>query len=207
MLVGPVLRLMLRLRFVGLERVPRRGAAILASNHISVFDGVVLGLASAERDRTIRFLAAAEWFENRYVAWALRLFRQIPIRRGESDSGALDEAVSTVRAGALAGIFPEGTVNPEPALLMRGRTGVARIALAAGAPVVPVGIWGTHVRWPRAGFTLRRPLRPRVTVSFGEPLLPSGDPASPDDAQAFTDLVMEGIAERVEAARADAEAR
>lgn len=135
-LVGPVMRLLFRLRFRGLEHIPANGPAIVAANHVSIFDGVVLGLASVERGRIVRFLAAAEWFERPSIAWALRLYRQIPVRRGEGDSGALDVAVATLRAGALAGIFPEGRVARGPGL-ERGRTGVARIALAVGAPVVP----------------------------------------------------------------------
>jgi len=205
-LVGPAFRLMFRIRFLGLERVPRTGAAILAANHVSVFDGIVLGLASARRGRTVRFLAAHEWFENRWVGWALRLFRQIPIRRGEGDAGALDEAAATLRSGALAGIFPEGHVT-DGSGLERGRTGVARIALASEAPVIPVGIWGTQVRYPRTGFTLRRPLRPDLAVSFGRPIEPRGDPGSVDDVQAFTDLVMEGIGGQLAEARAHAEGR
>jgi 1-acyl-sn-glycerol-3-phosphate acyltransferase len=113
----------------------------------------------------------------------------------------LDEAVATVSAGAIAGIFPEGTVNPPGGPLLRGRTGVARIALAAGAPVIPVGMWGTQVRWPRSGLTFRRPLRPSVALTFGPPIEPKGDPSSLDDIQAFTTLVMKRIAEQVAAAR------
>ncbi len=200
MLVGPVMRLLFRLRFRGLEHIPADGPAIVAANHLSVLDGIVLGLASVERGRIVRFLAAAEWFERPSIAWALRLYRQIPVRRGEGDSGALDAAIATLRAGALAGIFPEGRVTRGPGL-ERGRTGVARIALAVGAPVVPVGIWGTQARWPRSGLTFRRPLRPRVTLSFGHAIEPRGDVESADDVQAFTDLVMAGIAREVEEAK------
>jgi 1-acyl-sn-glycerol-3-phosphate acyltransferase len=78
---------------------------------------------------------------------------------------------------------------------------VARIALAAGAPVIPVGMWGTQVRWPRSGLTFRRPLRPSVALTFGPPIEPKGDPSSLDDIQAFTTLVMKRIAEQVAAAR------
>ena len=205
--LGPPLRLLFRLRYAGVQRVPRRGPAILAANHLSSLDGIFLPyVVGSVRGRTTRYLVAAEFFERRFHGLWLRIFRQIPIRRGEGDAGALDEAVATVRSGAIAGIFPEGTVNPKPeASLMRGRRGVARIALAAAAPVVPVGIWGTQVRWPRGGLTFRRPLRPTVALSFGEPIEPEGDPASQDDVEAFTDLVMTGIAKHVAEARALAE--
>ena len=124
------------------------------------------------------------------------------------DSGALDEAVATVRSGAIAGIFPEGSVNPDPGgPMLRGRTGVARIAIAAGAPVIPVGIWGTQARWPRTGLTFRRPLRPTVALAFGPPIEPKGDPSSLDDIQTFSRLVITRIAEQIRAARILAERR
>ncbi len=169
---------------------------------MSALDGILLAYLVAQRGRPTRYLVAAEFFDKRFHGFWLRRFKQIPIRRGMGDSGALDEAVATVQTGAIAGIFPEGTVNPRPgAPLLRGRTGVARIALAAGAPVIPVGIWGTQVRWPRTGLTFRRPLRPSVALTFGPPIEPKGDPSSLDDIQAFTTLVMTRIAEQVAAAR------
>jgi len=98
-LVGLLARLFFRPRFVGAERVPATGPAIVAANHVSSLDGIVLGLATGERARRMtRFLAAAEFFAKPWFAWALRLYRQIPLRRGEGDSGALDEAISTIRS-------------------------------------------------------------------------------------------------------------
>lgn len=201
--VGVLTRLFFRPRFVGVDRVPGSGPAIVAGNHVSSLDGIVLGLATGERGRRMtRFLVAAEFFGKPWFAWALRLYRQIPLRRGEGDTGALDEAIETIRSGAVAGIFPEGRVNPDPdGRLQPGRTGVARLALATGAPVVPVGIWGTQVRWPRGRIRFRRPLRPLLVLTYGAPIAPRGDPGSYEDLQAFTDLVMGSIAEQVREAR------
>jgi 1-acyl-sn-glycerol-3-phosphate acyltransferase len=149
-----------------------------------------------------RFLVAAEFFARRRFRWALRLYRQIPLRRGARDAGALGEAVSTVAGGALGGIFPEGRVNPEPRRgLQRGRTGVARIALATRAPVVPAGIWGTQDRWPLQGLRLGPPFRPRVAIVYGDPIAPTGAADVPDDVQAFTVEVMRGIETQVVLAR------
>ena len=201
--VGFFWRIAFRLRVEGTDRVPRAGPAIVAANHVSALDGVVLALTTSSRSkRMTRFLVAAEFFRKIRFGWALRLYRQIPLRRGQSDQGALDVAVETIRDGALAGIFPEGTVNPEPdAGLSRGRKGAARIALATGAPVVPVGIWGTQDRWPKSGLHVRRPWRPVVAVSYGEPISPNGAADSAVDVQAFTDLVMAAIEEQREQAR------
>ena len=206
--VGFFSRIAFRLRVEGTDRVPRAGPAIVAANHVSALDGVVLALTTSSRSkRMTRFLVAAEFFRKIRFGWALRLYRQIPLRRGQSDQGALDVAVETIRDGALAGIFPEGTVNPEPdAGLSRGRRGAARIALATGAPVVPVGIWGTQDRWPKSGLHVRRPWRPVVAVSYGEPISPNGEADPAVDVQAFTDLVMAAIEEQTEKARKLAEA-
>lgn len=206
--VGFVGKILFRLRVDGVDRVPGQGPAIVAANHVSALDGVLLALTTSSRSRRMtRFLVAAEFFRMLRFGWALRLYRQIPLRRGEGDQGALDAAIETVRGGALAGIFPEGTVNPEPGTgLLRGRKGAARIALATGAPVVPVGIWGTQHRWPKTGLHLRRPWRPVVAVSYGEPLPARGDAGSLEDVEAFTDLVMAALAEAAKRARGLAEA-
>jgi 1-acyl-sn-glycerol-3-phosphate acyltransferase len=164
---------------------------------------VLLAVANGrDARRMTRFLVAAEFFSKRRFGWALRLYRQIPLRRGAGDADALREAVTAVADGALAGIFPEGKVNPDPDDgLQRGHRGVARIALSARAPVVPVGMWGTQARWPQPGLHLGRPWRPRVAVVYGPPLVPAGDVGSVDDVQAFTASVMLAIDEQARAAR------
>jgi 1-acyl-sn-glycerol-3-phosphate acyltransferase len=206
LVLGAISRPLLTIRVNGVEHVPMEGPGIVASNHVSVLDGIALALVIARhRRRMTRFLTAAEFFRKPIYAWALRLYRQIPIRRGGGDEGALDEAVRTVREGALAGIFPEGKVNPAPeGALQRGRTGVARVALATGAPVVPVGIWGTQRRWPRGGIRWERPVRTTIALEFRPPVTGVGDPDSPQDTQRLTEFVMEGIADGVEGARAKA---
>jgi 1-acyl-sn-glycerol-3-phosphate acyltransferase len=206
--VGFFSRVLFRLRVEGADRVPSSGSAIVAGNHVSALDGVALALATGSRGRRMtRFLVAAEFFRKLWCGWALRLYRQIPIRRGARDQGALDVAIETIRGGALAGIFPEGTVNPEPETgLLRGRKGAARIALATDAPVVPVGIWGTQARWPKPGLHLRRPWRPAVAISYGEPIPPKGDAGSAADVQAFADVITDAIAAQAEQARELAEA-
>ncbi len=201
--VGGLTWALFRLRVSGVEGVPDVGPGIVAANHISALDGIALPMViGRDRRRMTRFIAGAEFFRSRAFGWALRSYRMIPLRRGEGDVGALDEAIRTVRSGALVGIFPEGRVNPRPEQgLQRGRSGVARIALATGAPVIPVGIWGTHLRYPKPGLHLRRPWRPPLAFAFGAPMWPTGDAESAEDAQAFTQDVMDRIEEQVERAR------
>ena len=205
--VGFVWWLLFRTRVEGADRVPGTGPAIVAANHVSGMDGVSLALVTAKHCRRMtRFLVAAEFFDKVWFGWALRLYRQIPIRRGQRDLSAIEEAVATIRGGALAGIFPEGTVNPDPAAgVQRGRRGAARLALATGAPVVPVGLWGTQDRWPKSGLHLHRPWRPVFAVSYGEPIPPDGDAASPEDVQAFTEQIITAVGKQADQARALAE--
>jgi 1-acyl-sn-glycerol-3-phosphate acyltransferase len=123
------------MRYVGVQNVPTTGPAVLAANHVSALDGIVLALAPAEhRRRMTRFLSPTEFFENPWYGWGLRLFGQIELKRGNPQ--ALDEALETIRRGAMTGLFPEGRVG-ETGELQRGHSGVSRIALATGAPVVP----------------------------------------------------------------------
>jgi 1-acyl-sn-glycerol-3-phosphate acyltransferase len=205
-LIGVLWRLPFRLQIVGSERIPRTGGALMAANHVSALDGVLFALATAEgAGRMTQFLVAAEFFRRPVIGWALRRFGHIPVRRGQRDAAALEDARAVINGGALAGIFPEGTVNPDPDTLQRGRSGMARLALSTGAPVVPTGIWGTQTRWPKAGLNFRRPLRKTNVVAYGEPIPAVGDPGSANDVLAFTELVMTGIAKQVDEARAIAE--
>jgi 1-acyl-sn-glycerol-3-phosphate acyltransferase len=186
----------------GIHRVPLEGPAILAFNHISVLDGPCIAVEVGwRRRRMARFLVAAEIFRIPVIGWLLRRYRQIPIRRGRSDAGALDEAVATIRSGPLAAIAPEGVVNPDPEHLQRIRSGIARIALPTGAPVIPVGIWGTHRRWPKGRRNWGRPFHPTLGIAFGEPIEPTGDVAEQEDVDAFVALVRDRLEEQIRAAR------
>jgi 1-acyl-sn-glycerol-3-phosphate acyltransferase len=175
--VTPIVHLLFRVRVVGIEHVPARGPAIVAFNHVSALDGPVLAVELSRRiKRETRFLVAAEFFRRPFFGWVLRTFEQIAIHRGRGDADALDEARATLRDGSLVAIAPEGAVTWQPyGELQRIHSGFARLALPTGAPIVPVGIWGTQRRWPRRGIIWRRPWRPTLTIAFGPPILPMGE--------------------------------
>ncbi|MFN8232919.1 MAG: lysophospholipid acyltransferase family protein [Actinomycetota bacterium] len=137
-----------RCRVGGLAHVPTHGGALLAYNHLSVLDAVFVGVPIGRMGRMLRCFALAEDFERPLLGPALRKVRAIPIRRGAGDWDALRELAGVVESGWLGGIAPEGTVGTGPELAPIQK-GAARIALLAGAPVVPVGIWGTQHRWGR----------------------------------------------------------
>jgi 1-acyl-sn-glycerol-3-phosphate acyltransferase len=165
-------RMIWRPRVVGLEHLPRTGAVILASNHLSFIDSVVIPLVVPRR---VRFLAKAEYFEGhglrgRGMAVFFRLVDAVPVRRdGQRDSmAALHAALEVLREGAAFGIYPEGTRSRD-GRLYRGRTGVGWLALTSGVPVVPVALTGTDSVQP-VGHRLPR-IRP-VRVCFGRPIDP-----------------------------------
>jgi 1-acyl-sn-glycerol-3-phosphate acyltransferase len=197
-----IVRALFRVRVVGIHHVPLEGPAILAFVHVSVLDGPCLAAEVAwRRRRTVRFLVASEIFDMPVSGWFLRRYRQIPVNRGMSDAGALEEVIATIRRGAVAAIAPEGIVNPTPGELQRIRSGIARIALPTGAPVIPVGIWGTHRRWSKAGRHWGRPFRPRFGLAFGPAIEPHGDVSDQDDIDAVVAQVGDALERQLTEAR------
>jgi 1-acyl-sn-glycerol-3-phosphate acyltransferase len=144
--LGPPLRVLYRPTVEGLEHTPEEGPAILASNHLSFSDSIFLPLVV---DRRITFLAKSDYFTGPGMkGWMTKQFMdaagQVPIDRsgGQASLAAINTGVRVLREGNLLGVYPEGTRSPD-GRLYRGRTGPARMALAAPAPVIPVAMIGT----------------------------------------------------------------
>ncbi|GLI29092.1 1-acyl-sn-glycerol-3-phosphate acyltransferase [Agromyces rhizosphaerae] len=168
--VGPIVLGIFRPWVVGLEHVPKEGGAILASNHLSFIDSIFLPLVV---DRNVVFLAKSEYFTGKGIkGWLTRLFfqatGQLPIDRsgGKASEASLNTGLRVLGRGELLGIYPEGTRSPD-ARLYRGRTGVARMVLESGVPVVPVAMIGTDEVMP---IGTRIPKVRRIGVVIGEPL-------------------------------------
>jgi len=144
--LGPILKVLFRPWVEGVDNIPKDGAAILASNHLSFSDSIFLPLVLRRR---ITFVAKAEYFEDKKTAWFFRAVGQIPIKRGGGSASqrALDSAMDVLRDGGLFGIYPEGTRSPD-GKLYKGHTGVARLALQSGAPVIAVAMVGTREAQP-----------------------------------------------------------
>ncbi|MDQ3991512.1 MAG: 1-acyl-sn-glycerol-3-phosphate acyltransferase [Actinomycetota bacterium] len=166
-LLGPLLRVIYRPRAVGLDNVPSEGPCILASNHLSFVDSLFLPLVVR---RPVVFLAKADYFEKRRTRWFFRAAGVIPVRRegGSASEAAILAGIGELRSGHVVGIYPEGTRSPD-GRLYRGKTGVARMALEAQAPVIPVSLSGTRDVMPLGARAPR--LSGRVTVTFGRPLV------------------------------------
>jgi len=208
-LTRPIMRLLFRVRVEGAEQVPLDGPAILVFNHMSVLDGPSLVIETARRRRRkVRFLVAAEIMNKGLVGLILRSFDQIPLRRGARDVHAMDDALETVRRGAIVALAPEGKLNEDGARgLLRMKSGIARIALASRAPIIPVGIWGTHELWPSSGPRWRRILRrPRLALIYGAPIFPHGDLAVRGDVAEVKRRVKEALEVQLARAQAVAEA-
>ncbi len=199
--VAPLYRLLFRLKFEGLDRIPAAGPAIIAPNHVSVLDPIAVALATSARGRPVRFLAAAEFFAHPVWGWGLRRTKQIPVRRGTRDLGALHQLQDVLQRGGLAGIFPEGRVGIGE-LPLRGHSGLVRAAQAARVPILPVGVWGTQVRWPQGGLRLSLPLRVPVTVVMGESIHVPDDAGSSGVLREMTREVMRSVEAQVIRARA-----
>lgn len=168
--IGPILLAIFRPWVIGLEHVPKQGPVILASNHLSFIDSIFLPLVV---DRPVVFLAKSEYFTGKGLkGWATRLFfqaaNQLPIDRsgGKASEASLNTGLRVLREGSILGIYPEGTRSPD-GRLYRGRTGVARMVLEAGVPVVPVAMIGTAEVMP---IGTRLPKVRRVGIVFGEAL-------------------------------------
>lgn len=201
---GPALRLWNRPWSRGMDNIPATGPAILASTHQAVMDSFYFPLLCP---RQIIFLAKAEYFTSpglvgRVQKWFFSSVGQVPIERNaeSASAGMLISAKRILGNGDLFGIYPEGTRSPD-GRVYKGRTGMARVAMTTGEPVIPIGMIGSRDANP-IGTWIPRPKR--VGMLVGEPIDPIAwareeglDPESHEAARAFTDFVMHRLADMV----------
>lgn len=188
---------LLRPRVTGRHHIPRRGPVILASNHLSFIDSILIPLVVP---RHVTFIAKAEYFtgrglKGRLSRWFFTTMGNIPVQRDDPRAGqrSLEDALEVLQRGGAFGIYPEGTRSRD-GLLHKGHTGVAWLALAGQAPVVPVGVSGTDKVQP-IGKRLPR-LHRGVQITFGAPIDPARQLTAGRPAQArreLTDQVMQSI--------------
>ena len=175
----PFMRRIYRVEVHGGERIPTVGGCILASNHESVVDPFILAVATT---REIHYIAKAELFRFRPVGAILHALGTFPVERGSGDHAALSEGASLLERGEVLGIFPQGTSKQ-----LAGRTwhrGAARLALATGAPLVPMHMTGTRAF----------PFRTRVRIRVGHPIEVAQARPSVAAARALTEQLVDAVA-------------
>lgn len=194
----------LRLRVEGQENVPRTGGCIYAINHTMGPDYVIVGYASP---RQVYYMAKSEIFAlHPWLAALVKAAGAFPVQRGKGDIQAIEQAADFVRTGKVVGMFPEGT-RSRSGQLQRGKTGAARIAMMAQAPIVPVVVINSE---PVLRDFLKFKRRPLVTVRFGKPVMAYGSVDNPEQVRQLTTELMLGMADLLPPERrgyyADAEA-
>ncbi|GIW25646.1 1-acyl-sn-glycerol-3-phosphate acyltransferase [Meiothermus sp.] len=163
-----LLKVLFGLQVEGAEKIPKEGPVILASNHMSFLDPVVMGVACP---RVVSYMSRDDVFKYPILRWLLPRLYVIPVSRGSGDLGAIKAAIRVLKNGMAFGIFPEGR-RSRTGFIEPFKTGTAAIALRTGATIVPAAIIGSDKAWPVGkGPRLRRPIR----VVFGDPIaLPPG---------------------------------
>lgn len=199
-IVVPLASLIFKVEIRDAHKLPREGAYVLAPNHASEIDPIVVALAVWRMGRAPRFMAKESLFRVPVLGWVLRSTGMIPVSRSTSASAAratLEASETLVRHGRGVIVYPEGTLTRDPDLWpMRGKTGAVRLALAGGIPLIPMAQWGAQQVLPRYGKLKLWPLRRRVTVVIGDPVDLSAyttSEAPPSVLIAATDLLMADI--------------
>ncbi len=158
----------LQFHFEGDEKIPRKGGAILAMNHIGYLDFALIGTAALPTKRLVRFMAKKEIFDNKLAGPLMRGMHHINVDR-DKGSASFVAAMRALRSGEIVGIFPEGTIS-KSFEVKEIKSGAVRLAMGAGVPVIPAVIWGSQRIWTKG---VKRDLRRRkipIFVKFGEPI-------------------------------------
>ncbi len=180
------------------EKIPATGGCIVAVNHVSHIDPLLSAHFVYDHGRIPRYLAKSGLFTNKAVGGLLSAAGQIPVERLTRNAiGAYDAAVRAIGEGECLVIYPEGTLTRDPGMWpMKGKTGAARIALATGCPVIPVGQWGAHEVLPPYTKTPHLVPRKRIVMKAGDPV-PLDDlvalPTSPEATAEATGRIMDAI--------------
>ncbi|MEU6083033.1 lysophospholipid acyltransferase family protein [Streptomyces sp. NPDC047108] len=183
----------LRFDIKGTEHIPRRGGAVLVSNHIGYLDFVFCGLTALPAKRLVRFMAKESVFRHRVSGPLMRAMKHIPVDRAQGEH-AYTHAVKALRAGEIVGVFPEATISPS-FTLKNFKSGAARMAQEAGVPLLPMALWGTQRLWTKG--------RPRnlgrnhipITMRVGEPITADAS----ETAVSVTERLRHGVQDLLEA--------
>jgi len=168
----------LKFTFSGEENIPRTGGAILAINHVGYLDFALTGTAALPAKRYVRFMAKREIFDNKFAGPLMRGMHHINVDRANG-SASFVAALRALKSGEIIGIFPEATIS-KSFEIKELKTGVVRLAMGAGVPIIPTIVWGSQRIWTKGVPRDLRRKRVPITIEFGEPILIKRD----DDAAA-----------------------
>jgi 1-acyl-sn-glycerol-3-phosphate acyltransferase len=202
MILRPFIRATMKHDWQGQENIPKSGGVIVAANHLSYADVLAVALFCDQAGRYPTFLAKSSLFKIKVLGPIIAKLGQLPVYRGQADAAlVLRDAEQGVRDGACVVFYPESTVTRDPQMWpMVAKTGVARLALATGAPVIPVGHWGAQYVLPYGGFRPHVIPRKTVRILAGPPVDLSefaGLPIDTRTMRAATDKIMSDVAELV----------
>ena len=179
----------------GADNIPETGPAVLACNHVGYLDFVFVGFAARKRGkRLVRFMAKKEVFDHKISGPLMRGMKHIPVDRFGARTQAIDAAVEKMREGELVGMFPEGTIS-RSFVPRAGKTGAARMAMDAGAPLIPCAVWGTQ-RILTKGRPKNFQRNVAISIYIGEPVPYS----TGEDLATVTDRLMFAISDLVKRA-------
>ena len=199
-IIVPAVGLLARIEIIGAEKLPRRGAFVLAPNHNSEIDPLIVAVAVWRIGRAPRFLAKESLFRVPVLGWALRATGMVPVARATSATAAkqsLRSSQELVTSGRGVIVYPEGSLTRDPDMWpMRGKTGAVRLARGADIPLIPVAHWGVQDIMPRYGKLRLWPPRRHVRVLIGDPLEPADNSGlGPAALTGQTDTLMAAISD------------
>lgn len=182
---GAFFKILFRAEIIGRENMPQDGAVILAANHMSNWDPP---LVATFLKRPVSYMAKIELFKNPIFGAAIRSCHAFPVKRGAADRGAIKAAMQVLKQGRCLGLFPEGT-RSRTGRMKKAEAGVGLIAAMTDAPVVPAAIIGTDRIFANGGHF------PKLKVIYGEPMHFAGDRKDKEQLEAFSQAIMDRIAE------------
>lgn len=194
----PILNLIVKRDWRGGEKLPKSGPAIVVCNHISYLDPLTFSHFLYNNGRAPRYLGKESVFKIPVIGFIIKSAGQIPVKRESKDAiQGYEHAIAVLKAGHLLGVYPEGTLSRDPELWpMKGKTGVARLALQTGVPVYPCASWGPEKVIPPYGTRIKLFPRTKVTVLMGEPVDLSkwkGKSEDPVAVEEATEAIMDEI--------------
>ena len=205
-IMRPILNLIVKRDWRGAEKLPKRGPAIVVCNHLSYLDPLTFSHFLYNNGRAPRYLGKESVFRIPVIGWVIKAAGQIPVNRESKDAiKGYEHAIAVLKAGHLLGVYPEGTLTRDADLWpMKGKTGVARLALQTGVPIYPCASWGPQRVIPPYGKRIKLFPRTKVSVVMGDPVDLSKWRGKSDDLaslEAATEAIMDSITKLLEGLR------